>query len=213
MKSQLQITFRNMKPTEQVEKWIRAGAAKLDTLYSQLMGCRVMVEIPHRHHKAGSLYHVRIDLRVPGGEIVVKREPSLSGPARQSGKRATKKNMETQVPHKDLRTAVDDAFKAAARRLQDYARRQRGDVKSHEPLPEARVAQLFPGKGYGFLLSGDGHEVYFNENSVLGRAFARLKIGTTVRFAEEQGENGPQASTVRIVPKRGIHEAAKGTAA
>jgi hypothetical protein len=54
MKSQLQITFRNLKPTEEVEKWIRAGAAKLDTLYRQRMGCRVMVEIPHRHHKGGA---------------------------------------------------------------------------------------------------------------------------------------------------------------
>ena len=86
MKSQLQMTFRNMKPSKEIEEWIRAGAAKLDTLYSQLMGCHVMVEIPHRHHKAGSLYHVRIDLRVPRGEILVKREPSLSGRARQSGK-------------------------------------------------------------------------------------------------------------------------------
>lgn len=67
MKSQLQITFRNMKPTEMVEESICAGAAKLDILYSQLMGCRVMVEIPHCHHKVGSLYHVRIDLRVPQG--------------------------------------------------------------------------------------------------------------------------------------------------
>lgn len=213
MKSQLQMTFRNMKPSEEVEEWIRAGAAKLDTLYSQLMGCHVMVEIPHRHHKAGSLYHVRIDLRVPQGEIVVKREPSLSGRTRQSGKRAIKKSTETQLPHKDLRTAVNDAFKAAARRLQDYARRQRGDVKSHDPLPEARVTRIFPGEGYGFLVSDDGREVYFNKNSVLGRAFPRLKVGTTVRFAEEQGEEGPQASTVRVVPRRGIHETAKGTAA
>ena len=213
MKSQLQITFRNMKPSEEIEEWIRAGAAKLDTLYSQLMGCRVMVEIPHRHHKKGSLYHIRIDLTVPQGEIVVKREPSLSAQARQLGEREIKQHAEAQIPHKDLRVAVDDAFKAAARRLQDYARRQRGEVKTHAPLPEARVSQIFPRKGYGFLASDDGREIYFHKNSVLGQAFPRLKIGTTVKFVEELGEKGPQASTVRIIPKQGIQEAAKGTAA
>jgi len=82
MKSQLQITFRNMEPSKEIEEWIRAQAAKLDLLYSQLMGCRVMVEIPHRHHRTGSPYHIRIDLTVPQGEIVVKREPSLSARAR-----------------------------------------------------------------------------------------------------------------------------------
>lgn len=213
MKSQLQITFRNMKPSKEVEEWIRAGAAKLDTVYSQLMGCRVVVEIPHRHHKRGSRYHIRIDLTVPQGEIVVKREPSLSAQARQLGEREIKQHAEAQIPHKDLRLAVNDAFKAATRRLQDYARRQRGDVKSHTPLPEAHVSQIFPREGYGFLTSDDGREIYFHKNSVLGRAFPRLKVGTTVRFVEELGEKGPQASTVRIVPKQGIQEAAKGTAA
>jgi hypothetical protein len=144
MKSQLQITFRNMKPSKEIEELIRAGAAKLDALYSQLVGCRVMVEIPHRHHKKGSPYHVRIDLTVPQGEIIVKREPSLSARARQLGEREIRKNAEVQIPHKDLRFAISDAFKAAARRLQDYARRQRGDIKTHEPLPEARVSQIFP---------------------------------------------------------------------
>jgi len=79
MKSQLQITFRNMKSSREVEEWIRDAAAKLDSFYSQIMGCRVELEIPHRHHKKGGAYHIRIDLRVPQGEIVVKREPNLSG--------------------------------------------------------------------------------------------------------------------------------------
>jgi cold shock CspA family protein len=213
MKSELQITFRNMKPSKEIEELVRAGAAKLDALYAQLMGCRVMVEIPHRHHKKGSLYHVRIDLTVPQGEIVVKREPSLSAGARHLGERKVRKDAEAQVPHKDLRIAIGDAFKAAGRRLQDHARRRRGDIKSHVPLPEARVSQIFPREGYGFLASEDGREIYFHKNSVLGQSFPRLKVGTAVRFVEEPGEKGPQASTVRLVPKQGAQEAAKGTAA
>lgn len=213
MKSELQVTFRNMKPSKEVEEWIRAEAAKLDTLYAQLMGCRVAVELPHRHRRKGRLYHIRIDLTVPQGEIVVKHEPSLGPRARQLGEQRIRKQGEVKSPHKDLRQAIDDAFKAAGRRLQDYVRRQRGDIKSHEPPPEARVSKIFPLEGYGFLTSDDGREIYFHKNSVLGRAFPRLTLGTTVRFVEEQGEKGPQASTVRIVSMRRISQAGKGTAA
>jgi cold shock CspA family protein len=213
MKSELQITYRNMKASTDVEKWIRAEAAKLDALYSRVMGCRVAVEVPHRHHRRGSPYHIRIDLTVPHGEIVVKREPSLNARARHLGERESKKQSEVKIPHKKLRQAINDAFKAAARRLQDYARRQRGDIKSSTLLPEARVSKILPQEGYGFLASNDGREIYFHKNSVLGRAFPRLKVGTTVRFVEEPGENGLQASTVRIVSKQGIQEAAKGTTA
>jgi cold shock CspA family protein/ribosome-associated translation inhibitor RaiA len=210
MKSELQITYRNMKPTKEIEEWIRAEAAKLDTRYSRLMGCRVAVEVPHRHHRKGSPYHIRIDLTVPHGEIVVKREPSLSTRARQLDEREIKKNSEVTIPHKKLRTAINDAFKAAGRRLQDYARRQRGDIKSRALLPEARVSKLLPQKNCGFLTSDDGREIYFHKNSVLSGAFPRLKVGTAVRFVEERGEEGPQASTVRIVPRQRIRQAALG---
>ena len=213
MNSQLQVTFRNMEPSKEIEEWIRVEAAKLETFYSQLMGCRVAVEVPHRHHRKGSPYHVRIDLTVPQGEIVVKREPSLNARARQLGEREIKKHAEVKIPHKNLRIAIDEAFKAAGRRLQDYARRQRGDIKSHAPLPAARVSKIFPREGYGFLTLDDGREIYFHKNSVLGRAFPHLKVGTTVRFVEEPGEKGPQASTVRVVPKQGIQQAAQQTAA
>ena len=212
MKSQMQITYRNLKPSEEIEGWILAEAAKLESLYSQLMGCRVAVEVPHRHHRKGSPYHIRIDLTVPQGEIVVKREPSLNARARQLGEREIKKNSEVKIPHKNLRQAINDAFKAAGRRLQDYARRQRGDIKTHARPPEARVSRVVPREDYGFLTSEDGREIYFHKNSVLGRAFPRLKVGTHVRFVEEAGEKGPQASTVRIVPQRRMQPAAKGMA-
>jgi len=213
MKSELRITFRDMKTSKEVEEWIRAEAAKLDTFYTQLMGCRVAVELLHRHHRKGRPYHIRIDLTVPQGEIIVKREPSLGPRARQLGEREVRKQGEVKIRHKDLRQAINDAFKAAGRRLQDYARRQRGDIKSHELPSEARVSKIFPREGYGFLTSDDGREIYFHKNSILGRAFSRLTVGTTVRFVEEQGEKGPQASTVRIVPMRRISQAGKGSEA
>jgi len=213
MKSQLQITFRNMKSSKEVEEWIREAAAKLDSFYGQIMGCRVELQIPHRHHKKGDAYHIRIDLTVPQGEIVVKREPSLRGRAHQLREPELKKHTEVNALHKNLRRTIDDAFKAAGRRLQDYARRQRGDIKRRASLLEASVSKILPQEGYGFLTSVDGREIYFHKNSVLGRAFPRLKIGTTVRFAEEAGEKGPQASTVHIVSMRRNQHAVRGAAA
>lgn len=199
MKLPLQITFRNVASSRTVEEWIRNEAEKLNTFYNRIMSCRVAVEIPHRHHKKGEQYHIRIDMTLPGKEIVVKREPNLRNRARRAGKTEVTKQLETETPHKSLRLAINDAFKAAGRRLQDYARRQRGDVKTHEPIPLARVSRLLPDEGYGFLAAEDGREVYFHKDSVLNRGFDRLKVGATVSYVEEQGEKGPQASTVRIL--------------
>jgi cold shock CspA family protein len=193
----LQITFRNVNAPPDAELWIRSEAAKLATFYPRIMGCRVAVENP-QHHREGNPYQVRIDLTVPGGELVIKHEPSLKSNVHQSGESAVKKHHETRSPHKNLRQAVNDSFEAACRRLQDYARHQRGDVKRRTSQPVAKITQFFSAKGYGFLLTPVGQEIYFHKNSVLDHAFSRLKIGTTVNFAEEQGEKGLQASSVRV---------------
>ena len=115
-------------------------------------------------------------MTVPGGELMVKRELN-----------------------KDLYVAVRDAFQAARRRLEDFARQQRFDVKHHEGPPQAQITSIFPDKGYGFLTTGEGLEVYFHENSVVNKEFTKLKVGMKVRFAEEMGVKGPQASSVTIV--------------
>lgn len=202
MQLPMQITFRNMESSENVKDWIKAEAGKLETFYQPIMGCRVAVEVPHRHRKRGAAYGVRIDLTLPGGEIVVKRAPTLAHRLRQVRETAVTKDRELDAPRKNLRLAINQAFEAASRRLQDYARRQRREVKRHEPLPVARVGRIFPDQGYGFLVAPDGREIYFHEDSVLNSGFKRLKVGTVVHFAEEKGEKGPQASTVRIAGKR-----------
>lgn len=198
MKSQVQITFRNMKALREVEELVRAEAAKLEILYPQLMRCRLTLGIPHRHHQQGSPYHIRIDLTVPNSEIVVKREPSLNSRARHLGEAEIQKHSELGIPHKDLRLAIRDAFKAAGRQLQDYSRLRQRQIKTHESPPGARVSKILRQQGYGFLTASDGREIYFHKNSVLGRAFPRMKVGTNVTFVEETGDKGPQASTVRI---------------
>jgi cold shock CspA family protein len=176
------------------------------------MACRVAVESPRRHREGGP-YGLRIDLTVPGGELVIKHEPSLSTRARQLGEAEIRKHLEARNLHKNLRQAINDAFKAAGRRLQDYARRQRGDVKHRESPQVAKVNQLSQEKGYGFLVTPNGREIYFHKDSVLNRAFGRLRVGTSVIFAEEQGDKGPQASSVRITARHGIRQIPKQSAA
>ena len=178
MELSLQITVHNVSVSEAVKDDIRNKAAKLNHFSNTIIGCRVTVDSPHKHRRQGVLYDVRIDLTVPGAELVVKRQPN-----------------------EDIYVAIRDAFDVAYQKLEDHERRLRGEVKTHQAASHARVTKLFPESGYGFLEAPAGYEIYFHRNSVLNGAFNRLKIGTEVRYVEEQGEKGPQASTVVIVGK------------
>jgi cold shock CspA family protein len=195
----VQITFRNVPSTEEIEEEIRARALKLGTFYSPITSCRVLVEAPARHRQEGYSFHIRIDLTVPQGEIVVKRAPTLYPGERDIGGERRQKQMETRPERKHLKVAMREAFDAARRRLQDHARRIRMDVKAHEPASQARVTKLFPVQGYGYIETPDGREIYFHANSVINGRFKNLKPGSEVSFAEEAGEKGPQASSVRLV--------------
>jgi ribosomal subunit interface protein len=107
-----------MDSSQAIADKIRERAAKLDRYHHHITSCRVMVEAPHRHREHGQLFHVRVDITVPGGELMVTRDPPRHG------------------AHKDVYVAIRDAFDAAARQLEDYARRQQGRVKVHEAQPE-----------------------------------------------------------------------------
>ena len=104
-------------------------AEKLDEFYRRITSCRVIVEIPHRHHTLGEQFHVRIELGVPGGEIFVRPEPSLYSAVRR-GDEEWEKHLEANPQHKDIDVVTRDAFKAVRRRLQDYAHRQRASEGS-----------------------------------------------------------------------------------
>ncbi len=178
MQRPLQITSSDFSLTEPVEAEIRRKAAKLDTYYDNILGCKVVVEAPVHHHHRGGPFKVRIELAVPGNDLVVNHKDG-----------------------EELSIAIREAFHAIRRQLEDYVRQRRGFVKTHEDTPQARVAKLVRDKSYGFLETADGREVYFHRNSVLHDDFDRLAIGMQVRFVEEQGQDGPQASTVTVVSK------------
>lgn len=188
MKLPLQVTFRNMESSEFVEAKVRECAAKLDRFCETIMACRVVVETNHRHHNKGNLYHVRIDITVPDGEIVVSREPK-----------------EHQA-HQDAYVAVRDAFDAARRQLEQYVEKRKRHVKVHEEAPHGRVSELVTEQDYGRISTIDGRDIYFHRNSVLNADFDKLAVGTAVSFNEEMGDMGPQASTVRVVSQLAASE-------
>jgi ribosome-associated translation inhibitor RaiA/cold shock CspA family protein len=178
------ITFRGIKRTAALEAEVVARLRKLETYYQGIMGCRVLVELVQRHHEAGNRYHVRIDLTVPGEELVVAHEASLRAASQDAGKEKMTKLAETDPERKHARVAIREAFDIARRQLQDFARRQRGTVKTAVRQARGRISQLFPIDEYGFIENEDGHEVYFQKSSVLKGAFDRLTIGSDVSFAE-----------------------------
>jgi ribosomal subunit interface protein len=188
MEHPVQITFRGLESTDALRQAVEERAQKLEHFYDKIEYCHVVLEAPHRHHRQGNVYHVRVRVMVPGEEIVVSRDPP------------------EHVQHEDLYLAINDAFKETTRRLEDYVRRRRRQEKQHVSPSHGRVVRLFEDEGYGFLETDDGREVYFHENSVLDGSFHKLSVGTEVRFAEEPGEKGPQASRVTIVGREGKHE-------
>jgi cold shock CspA family protein/ribosome-associated translation inhibitor RaiA len=202
------ITFRGIGPSEALDTDIRQRIHKLETYYGGIMGCRILVEFAQRHHEVGNRYHVRIDLTVPGEQIVVAHEASLRARVRDEAVLRARKAFEPDPERKHAHVAVRQAFDIARRRLQDYARRQRGAVKALVHQPRGRVTHLYPERDYGYLQAEDGHEVYFQKQSVVKDAFDRLDVGSPVSFVEEAGHKGPQASTVRLLRPRRRRRAA-----
>ncbi|MDP1683429.1 MAG: HPF/RaiA family ribosome-associated protein, partial [Burkholderiales bacterium] len=98
MKLPLQITVRDIPQSDALEAAIREKAEKLDLFYPHIMACRVVVEMPAKHKHKGKEFTVRIDLTVPGSEIVINRDH-----------------------HEDVYVALRDAFDVAKRQLEDYA--------------------------------------------------------------------------------------------
>lgn len=196
-----QVTFRGLAHSDALEADIRKRIAWLEQFDAGIVGCRVLAEMPHRHRHDGRHFHVRIEVTVPGGApIIVSHEPSLHGPLKDVEEAAHRKETEIEGVHRYARVAVHQAFDAARRRLQDFARERRGAVKTHEVPAHGEIVEISKGDGYGFI-QADGRQIYFSRASVLDDAFDELVVGTPVAFVEEQGEKGPQASTVRVLGK------------
>jgi len=187
------IRFRHVEPSDALEATIRERVASLERFSERITACHVTVDhlggkrTPGRtHHRQGGGAHYRVSIRltVPGAELFVGRAP------------------EAHANFEDPYAAVNEAFDAMRRQLQDVERTVRQDVKHHAQPPHGRVTKLLD--GFGFLTTATGRELYFHGNAVVG-GFGKLAVGDEVRFAEHpgEGEKGPQASTVERVGKGG----------
>ena len=111
MTNHVQVTFRGIDVSPAVDEYVRKRAAKLATFSARITHCRVAVEAPPHHKKHGGNFRVRVELNVPGADLVVARAPAAN------------------VENQDVYAAIDDAFDSVGRILQDHVRRQRGEIK------------------------------------------------------------------------------------
>jgi ribosomal subunit interface protein len=106
------IKLKDVPASDAVTAKINDRAAKLERFFDRIMACRVTVEQTQKRHHQGKLFNVRIDLTVPGSELLVNRDE-----------------------HEDLYVAIRDAFDAMERKLEGHAKRIHGEVKTHgEPV-------------------------------------------------------------------------------
>ncbi len=184
MKVPLELAFHNLDSSPAIEQRVRERVDRLERFFNDITSCRVSLEAPHKSQFNTQHYEVHIDISVPGHEIVVSSDPRPE-----------------VNDHSDVYVAIRDAFETAERRLKTYAgkMRERRKAESRVEPPRAVIARLFPDDGYGFLEAADGREIYFHENSLLNQDFDSLEIGLDVQYAEEKGDKGPQASSVRVV--------------
>lgn len=177
----IQITFHDLDNSAAVEASLKDKFSKLSTFYSRILSCHITIDVPHRHHLHGKSCVVHANVKVPGDEIVVTGESS-----------------EGEVDT-GIRNAAHDAFAAARRKLEDFARRSRKDIKVHPGISHGRIRDIFPDQSFGFIESSDGREIYFHEHSVPHEKFESLSIGAEVSFTEENGIEGPQASNIKLI--------------
>jgi len=116
----LQITFRHMEPSSALEQRVRKLMSRLEKISTHILRCHVVVEAPHQHSRQGTLFELRIEITVPEEEIVIDRAHPIDH------------------SHEDPYVALRDLYRAARRKLVEYERIRRQEVKSHAE-PRLRV--------------------------------------------------------------------------
>lgn len=169
-----EITLRDIEKTPAIEEQIQKRVHKLEHFYEKIESCKVVIDIPQKHKHNGKIYNVVIEALVPGKKLVVNRNPN-----------------------EDLYVAIRDAFDALTNQLKDYRDIQQGEVKTHPEELRGTVDRLF--SDYGFIVTTDGEEFYFNQANVLHSNFGSLNEGSHVRFHEGTPGESLQASHVVLL--------------
>jgi ribosomal subunit interface protein len=173
MQVPVQITIRNMGHSEAIEEKIREKANKLNRFYDHIIACQVVIEQTTRHKHQGKLYNVRINLDLPGKGLVANHKEK-----------------------EDLYISLREAFDDMVRQLEKHINIRQGDVKAHPELLRGEVARIFKEEDFGFIVTPNGDEFYFNASNVVHPHFNKLEVGTPVQFIEAMGDEGPQAHRV-----------------
>lgn len=168
-----------MEPSDFVRQRIEREVAALEKRYGRITSCNVFVEGPGHHHRHGGLYAFRVALELPGGVHL-----------------AASRNPHADRAHADAYVALRDVFRALRRQLRDCVCAREEEAKQTPCQPHGVIERLLLDKGHGFIRADDGREIYFHKNSVLHDSFDTLRLGAEVRFSEEEGKDGPQASIV-----------------
>lgn len=187
MEVPLELAFKGVPRNEGTEELIREKVAKLERICDYIISCRIILEKPQAHQERGNQYRMRIEVKVPPGHDLIAKQEASEGDM-----------------HDPMDIVIRKVFAIMEDQLRALTEKQRRDVKKHpEHELAAIVSQVFPEQGYGFIRDViTGGDVYFHRNSVLHNDFDRIAPGMGVRFIVEQGDKGPQASTVEIVDNR-----------
>lgn len=178
----LELAFHNMSPSDGLKAAVQREVSRLERFFNHIIGCRVVIEMPHKRHRMGSnIPDVHVVLRVPGREIVVTRELAHAG---------TKKSAVNAY------AVLKDAFQAVQQRLKDYRRQMQGEIKPKDAPLFGHVVELVAERKYGFIAADDGSQIYFHRNSVAGDGFDKLTIGAAVEYAPALGDKGEAAARV-----------------
>jgi ribosomal subunit interface protein len=182
-----EIVYHDVERSEWVESYVLERMRRLDKFAQGITRCHVTLTREQGSRQKGNRYSVMVEVRVPPQhDLAIKKEKEI-------------REMRTELP-----AVINLAFGAIERQLKKTAELRRYAPKGHhDEQPHGIVEQLLA-DGYGFIRTvDDNRQFYFHRNSVLHDDFARLAVGTEVRFSAEEGQEGPQASSVQIVSKPG----------
>jgi cold shock CspA family protein/ribosome-associated translation inhibitor RaiA len=177
-----------IKSAESVKKRIVQEAQKLERIFNRIQHCSVVISLPHRAHQQGKIFHINLTLHVPGKVLVVNQEPELNH------------------AHEDAFVAIRDAFRSMEKELTSFVNKRkdqklRSFTHSHRKQKRGVIETINNIDRHGFIRGEDRVDYYFHANSVLNEEFNKLQKGDIVRFADEQGEKGPQASSLSLVTR------------
>src|SRR5258708_6899832 len=182
-----EVIFNGIARSAWVADYVAERLEHLEKFARDITSCHVTLSREQRSHHKGNRYSVMVEVRVPRQhDLAVRKQKQI-------------RDMRTQ-----LRAIINEAFGAIETQLKRTVARRRHEEKAHNGQPHGMVEKIFPEEGYGFIRAPEiDRQVYFHRNSVLHDDFERLTVGTEVRFAAEEGDDGPQASSVQVVSKPG----------